>query len=98
MSFHLEIKCSKDIEKLSINFADGTSSVTEVQKPKSEPKAKKVPPKAKPVVDVGENSGSSDVALDLDTDFTVSKEIVQKPNVKRDRGVKVAEDMQNAEF
>lgn len=98
--FKLHIECTKDIDELHINFSDGSSVVTTnpskhdkgpVVKPEKEPKS------SKPARTPG---AYKDQILDLDTDFGgVSQEVVKPPQINReDRGVKVADELQNFDF
>jgi len=85
--FELTIKCSKDIDELHINFSDGTSSVVSSKSEKTERSTR--PKSVK----------KSDVALNLDEDYTVSEEVVEKPQIDiGERGVNVSKDMMNLEI
>jgi hypothetical protein len=97
--FKLNIECTKDIDELHINFADGTSCI-------ASGKSDKTPDKPTTKKSTTEKSSkpkptkSKDDLLDLDTDFGgVSQDIVKPPEIKsHDREVKVAEELQNFDF
>lgn len=94
MSFELHITCSKDIDKLKIDFSDGTSVVTEHDKPKKKSTPKKDPEKKDSV------SKTSQDYIPLDTDFSQTKQdIVEKPVIpSQDRPIKVAEELQQLDI
>lgn len=92
MGFELHITCSKDIDKLKIDFSDGTSVVTE-----SEPKVTESP-KENP-----QERGTferKDHFLDTDfDDIPVAQDIIEKPVIEqKDRPLKVAEELQNLDI
>lgn len=90
MTFKLVIECSKDIDKLKIDFSDGSSCVS--TKP-----VKSTKEEVEPRVTMSTPVSRNDAFIDLDADFGgVSQEVVQKPDVTRaERPVKVAEELQN---
>jgi hypothetical protein len=52
-----------------------------------------------PASDQLRKSIMDDVALDTDTDYSISDEVVEKPEIPdTDREVKVSDDMENATF
>lgn len=96
MAFKLLIECSKDIDKLSIDFSDGTSSVIE-----SPEAPKKVEPRERKKVSK-ENSSPmrAEEFLDVDefnNDYTeISSEVIELPKINLgERPVKVANELQN---
>lgn len=96
--FKLLIECTKDIESLSINFADGTSVVKEKNEVSTASKdSAKNPkwPKSKETF-----NEAKDELLDTDVEFNSMKsEIVEKPEIKEKvRDAKVASEIQNLEF
>lgn len=105
MQFELHITCTKDIEKLSIDFADGTTVVKE--KPPEPTKPKEPKPKreklTEKILDEPEKSSAPvrrDTMLDVDAEFGgISQDVVQKPEiVQKDRPIKVADELQNFDF
>lgn len=102
--FKLLIECTKDIEKLHIDFSDGTSVVQDAQ-----PKSPKTPKKNNP----GENKKEkpqdtrkfpNDVLLDDDY-YNVNeahesqRDAVQKPTIEeRKQPPKVADELQNLDI
>lgn len=105
MAFELHITCSKDIAELHINFSDGTSVVK--SKDDKEPTNKKS--EKQDVSDVGNESKTpikprrrKEEFLDTDAEYgNISQEIVELPeipNTSEDRGVCVAEELQNFEL
>lgn len=99
MSFTLNIECSRDIEKLSIDFTDGTSTVTHTQ-PKSTSKKKKVSQPDESVKIKPAKINRRDQLLNLDEDYSdVSDEVVELPNIDLgERSVSVADELQNFDF
>lgn len=109
MTFRLLIECSKDIDKLSIDFSDGTSMVQHTPDPDLKPKNSN--PRVRPE---GDRHRSSEVSttptmqttrrkdgfIDTDAEFgTISQEVVPLPTISTsDRPVKVAEELQNMDF
>lgn len=95
--FKLVIKSSKDISSLSINFADGTSTVTsnKVEKTHSEQKNNISVQK-----DVPGPRSRKEQFLDTDADYSsVQQEVVQLPKINVvDRPVNVAPELQNLDF
>ena len=109
--FELHITCTKDIDKLSIDFSDGTSIVQESspKEPKElkelkEPKEKDIkPPKSKINKDEeGREEVNKDILLDdfeLYNNRNKKKEVVKPlelPDI--DRPVNVDNTLQNLEF
>lgn len=104
MTFRLLIECTKDIDKLSIDFSDGTTMVQHTPDP--DPKPKSLTPKFKRPE--GEHHRSSEESkpsratgfIDTDAEFgTISQEVVPLPTIPAgDRPVKVAEELQNMDF
>lgn len=92
MSFELHITCSKDIDKLNIDFSDGSSAITAISESKQgipDPSGLDTLDTPKDPVDI----------LDLDQDFSTSDNIVQKPNVDiPERNVSVANELQNLDI
>jgi len=104
MSFELNIKSSKDITSLSINFADGTSTVTSSNKVE---KIHKEPKNNSDVIKDDHNDhntkktrGRKEQFLDTEADYSsLSQEVVQLPKIDViNRPVKVAEELQNLDF
>ncbi len=91
--FKLSIECSKDIDKLHIDFSDGSSVVTHTE---SKPSIEPVMPQR--INDpVTQHHGE---ILDLDEDFTHKIDtVIDKPVIGEiDREVLVSEDMQGSEY
>ena len=103
MAFKLLIECSKDIDKLSIDFSDGTSVIQESpDKPEIE-KHQDIEPRKRssPNPDKPKMQNNQDSLLDLGAydDVPVQTDVVQKPVIEnRDRDVKVAEELQNLDI
>ena len=102
--FELHITCTKDIDKLSIDFSDGTSIVQESGPPK-EPKEKDIKPhKSKINKDEEEREGvDKDILLDdlelYNNKCKNKKEVIKPlelPDI--DRPVNVDNTLQNLEF
>jgi hypothetical protein len=102
MTFRLLIECSKDIDKLSIDFSDGTSMVQHTPDP--DPKPKNSNPRVKRPEGASNDEESkpsrADAFIDTDAEFgTVSQEVVSLPTIPVGaRPVKVAEELQNMDF
>lgn len=105
MAFKLLIECSKEINELHINFSDGTSVVK--TKDDKEPTNKNS--ENQDVCDVGNESKTpikqrrrKEEFLDTSAEYgNISQEIVELPeipNTTEDRGVCVAEELQNFEL
>ncbi|WXB47972.1 hypothetical protein WCWAEYFT_CDS0270 [Vibrio phage VB_VaC_TDDLMA] len=106
MSFRLVIECSKDIDKLSIDFSDGSSVVTHSDgtsidsKNESENNSEKETNR-----DNSKNTRKrtqksnrrEEQFLDTDEEFgDVQEEVVEKPQIEERNGdVKVAPEIQN---
>lgn len=101
--FELHITCSRDIEKLNINFTDGTSTVLE--KPSAESEHQNIQSSDKS----NDYNCSKDSNITerkklqeyLDTDETFDKEIevIQKPVIPFvERVAKVSDDLQNLDL
>ena len=95
--FELHITCTKDIEKLSIDFSDGTSVVQEkteklekLEKPEKLEKSKKV---SKEKEDFKEEDLSK-----YQSKRSVSQEIVEKPKIPERTETKVDDILQELEF
>ena len=91
--FKLLIECSKDIDKLKIDFTDGSSVVKETQPntPTQHNKRKKIKNK----------TPKSDNLIDTDVDYDdyQQEEVVQLPQIPDlHREVKVAEELQNLDI
>lgn len=96
--FRLNVECTKDIDELHINFSDGTSVVTNGSTntiKDNDQHLEQESPQA-----TARPSARQESFLDLDTDFGgVSQEVVEKPTIeRRERPVKVAEELQNFDF
>ena len=95
--FELHITCSKNIDKLNIDFSDGTTIVQEkqqIQKPvkeKIETKTEKTE-FTKP--------SKKEMYLNTDDDFSdIEQEVVQKPIIEsQERPIKIAQELQNFDF
>ena len=112
MAFKLLIECSKDIDKLSIDFSDGTSVIqespdnSEIEKhqetkspTRTSPNRKKNTSSRNP--DKPKMHNNQDTFLDLDAydDVPVQSDVVQKPVIDdKERDVKVAEELQNLDI
>lgn len=107
MSFKLLIECSKDIDKLSIDFSDGSSVVTHSESSGSsdlnetisnKPKAKKSNFKEQPKKEQPKKRNES--FLDTDEIYAdVSQDVIALPEISDNkRPVKVAEEIQNLEL
>ena len=89
--FELHITCTKDIEKLSIDFSDGTSVVQEkTEKLEKSEKSKKV---SKEKEDFKEEDLSK-----YQSKRSVSQEIVEKPKIPERTETKVDDILQELEF
>lgn len=92
--FELHITCTKDIEKLSIDFSDGTSVVQEktekLEKPEKLEKSKKV---SKEKEDFKEEDLSK-----YQSKRSVSQEIIEKPKIPERTETKVDDILQELEF
>lgn len=89
--FELHITCTKDIEKLSIDFSDGTSVVQE----KTEKLEK--PEKFKKVSKEKEDFKEEDLSK-YQSKRSVSQEIVEKPKIPERTETKVDDILQELEF
>lgn len=89
--FELHITCTKDIEKLLIDFSDGTSVVQEkTEKPEKPEKSKKV---SKEKEDFKEEDLSK-----YQSKKSVSQEIIEKPKIPDRTETKVDDILQELEF
>ena len=89
--FELHITCTKYIEKLSIDFSDGTSVVQE----KTEKLEK--PEKSKKVSKEKEDFKEEDLSK-YQSKRSVSQEIVEKPKIPERTETKVDDILQELEF
>jgi formate-dependent nitrite reductase cytochrome c552 subunit len=89
--FELHITCTKDIEKLSIDFSDGTSVVQE----KTEKLEK--PEKSKKVSKEKEDFKEEDLSK-YQSKRSVSQEIIVKPKIPDRTETKVDDILQELEF
>lgn len=90
--FELHITCTKDIEKLSIDFSDGTSVVQEkTEKPEKPEKSKKVSKEK-------EDFKEEDLSKYQNSKKSVSQEIVEKPKIPDRTETKVDDILQELEF
>ena len=99
MAFKLLIECSKDIDKLSIDFSDGTSSIIESPEPPEVPK-KSENKKIKKEASNNISPMRAEEFLDVDefnNDYTeISSEVIELPKINLgERPVKVANELQN---
>ena len=87
--FKLNVECTKDIDELHINFSDGSSAVS------TNIGGNKIKSEVQPI-----KASGKEQFLDLDADFGgISQEVVSPPQIDREeRGVKVAEELQNFDF
>lgn len=90
--FELHITCTKDIEKLSIDFSDGTSVVQE----KTEKLEK--PEKSKKVSKEKEDFKEEDLSKYQNSKKSVSQEIIEKPKIPDRTETKVDDILQELEF
>lgn len=83
MTFKLNIECSKDIETLHIDFADGTSAIHTKSQDNT--------------VQTGTTKQRPDQVLNTDEEYAqVSQDIVKLPEIAdKERPVNVAEELQN---
>lgn len=101
--FKLVIESTKDIDKLSIDFADGSSVVQESPKKTralNEPHEHKEIKKSKKSKKVENKSFLDKDFLDTEEEETkeIHQSIVEKPNISdisKERSVKVANELQN---
>lgn len=92
--FELHITCTKDIEKLSIDFSDGTSVVQEkTEKPEKPEKLEKSKKVSKEKEDFKEEDLSK-----YQSKRSVSQEIVEKPKIPERTETKVDDILQELEF
>ncbi len=90
--FELHITCTKDIEKLSIDFSDGTSVVQEkIEKPEKPEKSKKVSKEK-------EDFKEEDLSKYQNSKKSVSQEIIEKPKIPERTETKVDDILQELEF
>lgn len=92
--FELHITCTKDIEKLSIDFSDGTSVVQE--KTEKLEKLEK-PEKSKKVSKEKEDFKEEDLSK-YQSKRSVSQEIIEKPKIPERTETKVDDILQELEF
>lgn len=92
--FELHITCTKDIEKLSIDFSDGTSVVQEkTEKPEKLEKQEKSKKVSKEKEDFKEEDLSK-----YQSKRSVSQEIIEKPKIPERTETKVDDILQELEF
>lgn len=84
--FELHITCTKDIEKLSIDFSDGSSVIQEKLK------------QEKPKIEKSEKHSKDDVDWSKYNQRKVSQEVVQKPEIPDRTEAKVDDILQGLEF
>ena len=90
--FELHITCTKDIEKLSIDFSDGTSVVQEkTEKPEK-------PEKSKKFLKEKEDFKEEDLSKYQNSKKSVSQEIIEKPKIPDRTETKVDDILQELEF
>lgn len=92
--FELHITCTKDIEKLSIDFSDGTSVV---QEKTEKPEKLEKPEKSKKVSKEKEDFKEEDLSK-YQSKRSVSQEIVEKPKIPDRTETKVDDILQELEF
>lgn len=93
--FELHITCTKDIEKLSIDFSDGTSVVQEkTEKPEKPEK----PEKSKKISKEKEDFKEEDLSKYQNSKKSVSQEIIEKPKIPDRTETKVDDILQELEF
>jgi len=92
--FELHITCTKDIEKLSIDFSDGTSVV---QEKTEKPEKLEKPEKSKKVSKEKEDFKEEDLSK-YQSKRSVSQEIVEKPKIPERTETKVDDILQELEF
>lgn len=91
--FELHITCTKDIEKLSIDFSDGTSVVQEKTEKLEKPEKSKKVIKEKEKEDFKEEDLSK-----YQSKKSVSQEIIEKPKIPERTETKVDDILQELEF
>jgi len=93
--FKLNIECSKDIDKLNIDFSDGSTTVI-ANGEENVKKSNRVSEKKKKTNKISERT---DIPLNLDETFEVQDDIIEKPIIPdRERTVHVSEEIQNLEI
>lgn len=92
--FELHITCTKDIEKLSIDFSDGTSVV---QEKTEKPEKLEKPEKSKKVSKEKEDFKEEDLSK-YQSKKSVSQEIIEKPKIPDRTETKVDDILQELEF
>lgn len=94
--FELHITCTKDIEKLSIDFSDGTSVVQEkTEKTEKPEKSKKV---FKEKEDFKDEDFKNEDLSKYQNKKSVSQEIIEKPKIPDRTETKVDDILQELEF
>lgn len=93
--FELHITCTKDIEKLSIDFSDGTSVV---QEKTEKPEKLEKPEKSKKVSKEKEDFKEEDLSKYQNSKKSVSQEIIEKPKIPDRTETKVDDILQELEF
>lgn len=93
--FELHITCTKDIEKLSIDFSDGTSVVQEKTEKLEKPEK---PEKSKKVSKEKEDFKEEDLSKYQNSKKSVSQEIIEKPKIPDRTETKVDDILQELEF
>jgi len=93
MQFELHVTCTKDIDKLKIDFADGTS-VVQHSIPDSGIRNETSYDTKEP------QSHGKQQLLDTDADWgSISQEVVELPQIEeKSRSVSVAEELQNLDI
>lgn len=97
--FKLNIECTKDINELHINFADGSSVITS-HRDSNMASTPRVSRADEPTQQAPQRSSRKEATLDLDADFGgVSQEVVKPPDINViTRPVKVASELQNLDI
>lgn len=93
--FELHITCTKDIEKLSIDFSDGTSVV---QEKTEKPEKLEKPEKSKKISKEKEDFKEEDLSKYQNSKKSVSQEIIEKPKIPDRTETKVDDILQELEF
>lgn len=95
--FELHITCTKDIDKLHIDFSDGTSIIKESQTPTRNNTNKKHSTKEREN-DIINETNETDWSEYQGKRNLVSQEIVEKPQIPDRNDVKVDDMLQGLEF
>jgi len=99
--FKLLIECSKDIDKLNIDFSDGSTVTQYAQPDQNRNKSVQINQSNSDGSKRLEPSKSSKEAfINTDVEFgSISQEVIRPPSIKMEnRPIKVAAELQNMDF